>query len=60
MIYDKKSTFRDGLRRFIDSDKRASDYLCFIMMCRRVLSQGSGLIWIDLEVILKEELDGGE
>lgn len=50
----KQEQFKQAVEKFKNSKQTTNDYLDLIIVSRSVLAQGSGLLWEQIEEILKE------
>lgn len=53
---NKIEYFRRVVTNFRDSDQLISDYMALIIASVKVTQQGSGLVWSEIESVLREVL----
>ena len=54
---NKKEKFKLAIEKFKNSEQSTQDYLDLIISSKSALSQGDGLLWADIEEILKEVIN---
>ena len=50
----------NAVQAFKSSDQTTKDYIEFMIVVKNVMSQGSGLLWTDVEKVLNEALNEPE
>lgn len=53
----KKEQLKKAIEEFRKSDQNKKDYMNLIVVSHRVLKQGSGLLWSDVEEVLEDVLN---